>query len=117
MKLYIAASSKEKASIAAEILKQKGHEITSSWLNAPFLSTSEYSIQERREIANGDYEDIGKADALVLIADEYKVAGGKFVEAGIAIGMHKTVYLIGDEENMLMYHWRVVKVSSVLDIK
>jgi len=53
------------------------------------------------------------ADALILLAGPDKYSGGKFVEAGIAIGAGKRVIVIGRRENMLLWHPQVDRVDTV----
>jgi nucleoside 2-deoxyribosyltransferase len=103
MKLYIACHDPKLASNVA--LKLSGHEITSRWHDGrPFKPTSEHSPAECAAIAQMDADDVTAADAVVLIAGPDKYSGGKFVEAGIAIGQGKPVYVVGRRENMLLWH-------------
>jgi len=104
MKLYIAGHDQYEARKIASILHNAGHGITSRWLDEDFKPTKEYSLAERKTIAYMDTFDVIAADALVLISSPEKVSGGKFVEAGIAIGLGKKVFIIGHVENMLLYH-------------
>lgn len=101
MKIYIACHSRELAQEFAASLK--GHEVTSRWHGKEFLPTGDHTVAERHAIAIEDLNDIKRADALVLIAGPDKYSGGKFVEAGIAYGMGKPVYVVGRFENMLTY--------------
>jgi len=55
-------------------------------------------------------------DALVLVAGKEKYSGGKFVEAGIAIGLGKRVVVLGRRENMLLWHPLVTSVEEPEDI-
>ena len=116
MKLYIAAHSQEDARDAARKLEAAGHVITARWLNEDFSRTAKYAEDERRVIAASDVFDVRTADALVLLASPTRVPGGKFVEAGVAIGCEKPVYAIGHRENMLMWHPSVSLFSSVEDL-
>ena len=115
MKLYIASHSQEEARKIASICSQAGHEITSRWLQEDFSKTSQYTDDDKCLIADNDYDDVTKADALVLLFTPYRVPGGKFVEAGIALGQLKMVYVIGARENMLLWHTRVKQFVSIED--
>lgn len=103
MKIYVASHSRELAQKMADDLADQGYTITSRWHGKEFHPTEHHTVNERRAIAQEDYDDICAADALVLIAGEEKYSGGKFVEAGIAIGQGKPVYVYGRRENMLMW--------------
>lgn len=113
MKLYIAGNNQEEARAVAGILRAAGHTITSRWLEEDFSRTSEYTEQDRERIASIDLEDVTLADALVICASPRRVPGGKFVEAGIAMGQGKTVYVLGHRENMLLWHPQVKRFDSV----
>lgn len=102
MKVYIACHSKELAqSVAKDICAN--HQIVSRWHEKAFHPTDFHSLDERYTIAIEDFNDIKRADALLLVAGPEKYSGGKFVEAGIAYGMNKPVYVLGRFENMLTY--------------
>jgi len=113
MKLYVASHSQQDGRTAASLCRAAGHEITSRWLEKPFLQTLEHAPAERTCIADEDYDDVCAADALVLLASPFRVSGGKFVEAGIALGQLKRVFVIGHRENMLLWHTRCLQYESV----
>ncbi|MES9872495.1 MAG: nucleoside 2-deoxyribosyltransferase [Candidatus Sedimenticola sp. 6PFRAG7] len=116
MKIYIAGHNQEIAiSIREEILLLRDHKVTARWLDKEFNRTDEHSERERVMIAQEDYDDITSADALLLIASHKRVPGGKFVEAGIALGQGKPVHVIGHRENMLMWHPDVHQFDSLDD--
>lgn len=101
MKIYIAAHDPRLAeAFAAE---NSDHEFTSRWHKKPFYPTDHHTLDERFEIAIEDFNDIKRAEALVLISGPGKYPGGKFVEAGIAYGLGMPVYFVGRRENMLTY--------------
>lgn len=116
MKFYIAGCNQQTAIALSEELKSLGHEIICTWLTTPFKRTSEHTIEERVAIAKLDADEVAQSDAVLLVESEGLVPGGKFVEAGIAIGQGKSVYLLGRRENMLMWHPLVVQVDSVRDL-
>lgn len=103
MKVYIASHCRWAGLYAADMFGRLGHEITARWLHEPFGATGNYTEAERHRIARMDADDVARADALVLIAGPDKYSGGKFIEAGIAIGMGKRVVIIGRRENMLLW--------------
>jgi hypothetical protein len=103
MRVYIASHCRWAGLYAAARFEQLGHEVTARWLHEPFGATGDYSEAERQRIARMDADDVARADALVLIAGPDKYSGGKFIEAGIAIGMGKRVVIIGRRENMLLW--------------
>jgi len=104
MKIYIASHSQRDAYAASFILKRDGFEITSRWHDNPdFLPTVSYTAEQRVAIAQEDFDHVTLADVLVILAGPEKYAGGKFIEAGIAIGQGKRVINVGRRENMLMW--------------
>lgn len=112
MKIYVASHSRDLALDAAFVLRRAGHKIASRWHNKPFHPTSHHTPDECAAIAQEDYDDIVGADALVLVSGPDKYSGGKFVEAGIAIGLGKPVTVIGRRENMLLWLPSVRLVST-----
>lgn len=104
MKVYVASHDRWAASYVASVLSNKGHEIVSRWHSKEFLPTSEHTALERNAIAMEDVEDVRACDVLVLVSGPDKYSGGKFVEAGIALGLFRRVVVIGRRENMLMWH-------------
>ena len=102
-KVYIACHSKEVASIWQTVLQGKGFKVVSSWHNKEFLPTVEHTVEERFEIAQEDLHEIEECDTLLLVSGAGKYSGGKFIEAGIAYGLGKEVFYVGERENMLCY--------------
>lgn len=117
MKIYVASHDRWAACHVAEILRSKGHVIVSRWHNKEFLPTTEHNEAERREIALEDFEDVTVSDALVLVSGPDKYSGGKFVEAGIALGQGKRVIVIGRRENMLLWLPSVDLVGSPEEVE
>ena len=103
MKVYVASHDRWAACHVASVLEGAGHAVVSMWHEKEFHPTDKHTEAERTAIAIEDCEDVARADALVLIAGPDKYSGGKFVEAGIAVGMGKRVVIIGRRENMLMW--------------
>ncbi|MCK8780551.1 hypothetical protein M0654_11195 [Rhizobium sp. NTR19] len=112
MKIYVASHERLAATHAAHVLSIAGHNITSRWHGKEFLKTEEHTVEERIEIASEDFEDVTEADALVIIAGPDRYPGGKFVEAGIALGQGKPVVVIGRRENMLMWLPEIIAVDT-----
>jgi nucleoside 2-deoxyribosyltransferase len=103
MKVYVASHDRWAACHVADVLERAGHAIVSMWHEKEFNPTSQHTEAERAAIAEEDFGDVARADALVLIAGPDKYSGGKFVEAGIALGQGKPVIVLGRRENMLMW--------------
>ena len=112
MKVYVASHCRWAGLHVSEVLKKSGLRITARWLRQEFHPTDKYSERDRQGIASQDMIDVLAADALVLIAGPDKYAGGKFVEAGIAMGAGKRVIVIGRRENMLLWHSKVEQVDT-----
>lgn len=105
MKIYVACHDPKLAESVAQELRACGHTITSRWHDGrPFLKTDEHTLEERQAIAADDLADVAEADALVLVAGPDKYSGGKFVEAGFAMGRGMPVYVRGRRENMILWH-------------
>lgn len=114
MNVYIASHSKEQACAIANALSSAGARVTSTWHDIEFLRTHEHSEADRESTALRDTDEIDQADVLVLDSGQEKYAGGKFVEAGYALGTGKTVLVIGRRENMLLWH-PLIKFANTTD--
>lgn len=112
MKIYVAAHCRWAGLHIAAVLRAAGHEITSRWLDQPFNPTGSVPLEERPGIAQQDAEDVIASDALVLIAGPDRYPGGKFVEAGVALGRGIKIVVIGRLENMLMWHPAIAQVDT-----
>ena len=116
MKIYVAGHSQSECRTVAEMLMRNGHTVTSTWLSEDFARTGSYTDAEKSAIALKDAYEVSESDAMVFLSSPIRVPGGKFVEAGIAIGRGKPVYLIGVRENMLMWHYLVCQVATADDL-
>lgn len=116
--IYIAShSQKEAVALADEILQQPARfSISAAWLTTSFNPTSTHTDEEKEEIADIDVADVGRSDVLVLMAGPDKYSGGKFVEAGIALGQKKPVVVYGRRENMLLWHHNIIQVDTLTDL-
>jgi nucleoside 2-deoxyribosyltransferase len=113
MRVYVAAHDRWAACHVASVLKSAGHSVVSTWHDEDFLPTSEHTRAECWEIAERDVNQVRESDAVVLVAGPDKYSGGKFVEAGIAIGLNKVVVVLGRRENMLLYYPPVTVADDV----
>lgn len=113
MKVYVASHCRWAALHVASVLNISTHvEVVSRWHYKEFLPTPSHTEAERYDIAQEDYDDVMSADILVLIAGPDKYSGGKFVEAGIAVGAGKRVIVIGRRENMLIWLPSIIQVGT-----
>ena len=112
MKFYVAAHDRLLASLVADVITRAGHDCTSTWINNEFLPTENHTVKERMSIAFEDVDDVCRSDVLVLVAGAEKYSGGKFVEAGIAIGRNIPVIVIGRRENMLLWYHAIMSVET-----
>lgn len=117
MKIYVACHCVKLGNEVAQRLIMNGHQITSSWLQDPFLPTHDYTIDDRRRIAENDINDIDAADAVVLVAGPDKYPGGKFMEAGYGLGAGKLVFVYGRRENMLTWYPAITHIDTLDDIR
>lgn len=104
MKAYISSHSKEQADNLKRWLESVGVEIVSTWHDSAMLRSAELTEAERQEKSARNLSQIDLADVLVLIACSDKVPGGKFVEAGYALGKGKRVVIHGRRENMMLWN-------------
>ncbi|MBI1374266.1 MAG: hypothetical protein GC159_16240 [Phycisphaera sp.] len=119
MKLFVASHSRELAKDLKATLMEAGHEVTARWIDEDtkfHRGLSAYTDEERTQLAIMDEEDVRNAtDGLVLISEEEgrTVPGGKHVEAGIALALNRSVYVVGRRENIFHWHPRVTVLADV----
>ncbi len=112
-KVYISGHSSAEAKQLADELASNGIAIVSTWHAEPLERTATFTEQKRIEIATHNWHEIAKCNSLVMLACPDMVPGGKFVEAGIALGMGKQVVNVGRRENMMMWHVNVEQADDL----
>lgn len=119
MKVYISAHHPDPANELSDALTAAGHQVLSTWhRDGPRPDISDEPAWAEKACDNFDLID--KVDALILIASlahisgTNRVAGGKFVEAGYALGVEKRVYTLGGVENGMMH--AALNVADVAEL-
>lgn len=121
MKVYIAAryGQKEEMKQVAALLRDKGIEITSSWLQEPHAAGTTMdmvSCEELCSYAQRDLEDIEEADAVILFTVDPlipTVRGGRHVETGYCICLKKPLFIVGPRENIFHHLPQVRQFSDI----
>lgn len=111
MKIYLAARYGRKDEIrhVAELLKQRGHFITSSWVEEPYppsVKLSELPPAVLSQIAKNDIEEILNSEALIFFAEDPEESfprGGRHVEFGIALSHDIPCFVVGPKETIFTY--------------
>jgi nucleoside 2-deoxyribosyltransferase len=92
-------------------LEEAGLEVTSRWLRAPTPARPTHA--EWQAIAAVDREDVERAEALVLFSEPNRDGGGgRHVEFGMALALHKAIVVVGGPENLFQRLPEVTLVSS-----
>ena len=114
MKVYISAHSPDVAEEAALFINNNNDNpdihfhVVSTWHSKPRIKKDEQCTDwEMTEKVTVNFCEIEKCDVLVLIAGPYKYTGGKFVEAGYALGLGQPVVVVGRRENFMLFHENV----------
>lgn len=115
MKVYLAAmySQKEEMKQYAADLAVNGVTVTSSWLTEPHSpNTQLHEIADTllAEYALRDFADIREADGMIFFsqpATTPTLRGGRHVEFGYALALHKPIIVVGPKENIFHTHWLV----------
>lgn len=105
-KVYISSHSKEQAENLKRWLCHCELDVVSTWHDQPgAIGRSEtMTDEEKQAVSVRNFPLIDSCDALVLISTDDKVPGGKFVEAGYAIGKGKKVVIYGRRENLMLWN-------------
>jgi hypothetical protein len=115
--VYLAARFSRRAELNEyrEELEGLGVKVTSRWLTDP---TPDLTDEAWRELATKDVDDVRRADGLVLFADAAGAGGGgRHVEFGIAMGLGKPTFVVGDLENLFQRLPTVTVVGSWSDAR
>jgi hypothetical protein len=110
-KIYLAArySRKDEMAILADRLKDDGHEITSKW------NYGNEAGMSREAVALMDYEDVERADTLVLFTERlgsYNRGGGRHFEFGEAYALNKDCFVVGEQEHVFCHLPKVIQFNS-----
>ena len=109
-KVYIAArfSRRHECHKIGKMLQAQGHEIVSRWTLpdsdhvVPVGMSQQAADDERRRFAVEDVEDVLACDWMVSLMEEPRnnSRGGRHIEFGIALGLHKRLTIIGPRETV-----------------
>lgn len=110
MKFYLAAmySRRDELREHARQLRAMGHIVTSGWLRERDDLSGDLvdSPAIYRDRAERDLNDIRMSEALIYFTEDPNVGikrGGRHFEAGFAVGIGKSLYIIGPRENIFCY--------------
>ncbi len=126
MNVYISAHAPNVAELAREELEALGHRVTSTWHLQPGLTKEEWFALTPKQLSAGaerNMEQIERSQALLLVAcpDHAKGIkrhpGGKFVEAGFALGSGLKVFVLGGCENGMMRHPGIKHITAFTEVK
>jgi len=124
MKIYLAAQYSWRKVVKgyAKQLESLGHEVTATWLQErKGLGTELSDLSNRflREHAKADYNDIVRADCVVLFSvgpTELTKRGGRHVEFGLGYALGKQMIVCGPKENIFHYLDDVVCFNNFEDL-
>lgn len=114
LQIFLSArySRREELKIIRQQLQNGRYIVVSRWLDTDWNETERDAIyssaappERREEYSILDVEDVRACDVFVAFTEEPRSSsrGGRHVETGIAIGMHKPIIVVGPQEN-IFYH-------------
>lgn len=109
-KIYVAsnfASQARMKQIRRE-LEFRGHTVTSTWLDEDGAQSYELHPDRGPGYALRDRQEVEDSDLLILDTLELSNTGGREVELGIAMALHKRTWRVGPARNI--FHTIVSKV-------
>ena len=111
MKIYLASPFEKQAGMKtlADSLTHAGYTITSKWL------TEDETAAQHAALAWRDVQDINEADVVVVNnpTDFFHAGtGGRHVEFGYALAMHKPLILLGRPSNVFHYLPTVIQAPD-----
>lgn len=133
LKLYIAGPYHLRDILrrVADLFRQAGVEVVSSWLEETAPVTPDYSLlsddqrQVMGEIAQRDAAELEQADMLLIFPDSpaghaisdgrrvplYTAGGARHTELGIALYRKIPIFLVGEAEQIFHFHPQIVSSS------
>ena len=137
LRVYIASSFNQidKVKMVSSFLENCGFKITGKWwdrvyhVGSDIKSTKElkkeydnlnwFVFRNKKQSIESFYSDfkgIVDSDILVFVAsDDKKKYNGASVEYGIAVGLNKRCYLLGELENSVMFN-KLIKVDTIHEL-
>lgn len=109
MKIYISCHHPDPANELAAELKAAGHTVVSDWHSSGEVRPGLEDGKSWARKSGHNFNLISTADVVVLIASAdhvrgvHRVSGGKFVEAGFAMGSGCPVVAVGGVENGMLH--------------
>lgn len=118
MNFYLASGFSHRYALRnlGKVLEELGHNVVSQWLYLEVRPDPDDPDKDifLREIGQKNYEDLQRADVLVLDMDGVRVDGngGAHTELGFFLAKEKPIYLVGNPSNS--FHWlpQVKQVAS-----
>ena len=117
MKIYIASHNQDEGRRLKTLLRRAGYVVVSSWLTDKRFGQEKYTLRQCRQIARRDVREVLQCDLLILMAGPDLYPGGKFIEAGVALGSGAHLVVLGRRENMVLWHPRILAVETTDDLK
>lgn len=104
-KIYVAAPVCEqmRARWVADLLKDEGAEITSSWLYAPEIGYGKDSEERLKIMAERDLVEISNSDIFLQLSLPGS-PGGMHVELGYAMAFRKRIFVVGFRQHVFHRH-------------
>lgn len=122
MKIYIASkfASRHRLRPMKFQLKQMGFEVLSDWMDPnPLDDTLDGDYDSignhpaaSNAIATRDERQVGECDVFVIDTFDQSVTGGREVELGMAIALHKPIYRVGPIRNVFHAHHRIRSIPN-----
>jgi nucleoside 2-deoxyribosyltransferase len=111
MKIYLAAQyhRKDEIAIYAQMLREAGLEVVSTWTDekySPTVQLSEVTDGDLREIAERDFNEVLRSDVVILFTvsdQEWTRRNGRMVEFGVGLARDKRMIACGPRENIFHY--------------
>lgn len=117
MKVYISCHHRDPANELAAALTAAGHSVVSTWHSEDSPRPEIGDVAAWYVKAANNLEAIAtRAEAIVLVAGPDRYPGGKFVEAGYAMGLGLRVFTVGGCENGMLRNEFVMHAHDTTDL-
>lgn len=120
MKIYLCSrySRRDEMRKYRDKLTKLGHTVVSTWLETNWPVEDHRSAaappEYRETWAEKDLADVRSCDTIICFTEHERTPtrGGRHVEFGVALALHKVLLLVGPKENLFYYHKNVTQFDS-----
>ncbi len=119
MRVYVASKYENAPAVSEAIARiiAIGHKITRDWTRHEQWDWDRPGVTERlaRKYSYQDVEGVRQADVFIMLTYNGLSMQGAYVELGVALGLGKLVYIVGERPRSIFSYYPGVRVVESLE--